>query len=92
MLAEYKALCLILCVQASSCNSYCFLYYQIYEDSIVLQSVLTNGKERITKDSDDSSDDSSDDDSDDSSDDSSDGDETDSKYSVSGIGPDMEIF
>ena len=54
--------------------------------------MLTNGKERITKDSDDSSDDSSDDDSDDSSDDSSDGDETDSKYSVSGIGPDMEIF
>ena len=44
--------------------------------------MLTNGKERITKDSDDSSDDSSDDDSDDSSDDSSDGDETDSKSSV----------
>ena len=74
------------------CNSFCCLYYQIYEDSIVLQSVLTNGKERITKDSDDSSDDSSDDDSDDSSDDSSDGDETDSKSSVSDIGPDMESF
>lgn len=46
----------------------------------MLQSVLSNAKERMTKDSSDSSDDSSDDDSDDSSDDSSDGDETDSMY------------
>jgi len=58
--------------------------FQIYEDSIVLQSVLTNAKERMTKDSSDSSDDSSDDDSDDSTDDSSgegegEGEETDSK-------------
>ncbi|XP_052257298.1 probable global transcription activator SNF2L2 isoform X2 [Dreissena polymorpha] len=52
---------------------------QIYEDSIVLQSVLTSAKERLTKDSSDSSDDSSDDDTDDSSDDSSDGDETDTQ-------------
>ncbi|XP_052775385.1 transcription activator BRG1-like isoform X2 [Mya arenaria] len=52
---------------------------QIYEDSIVLQSVLTNAKERMTKDSSDSSDDSSDDDSDDSTDDSSAGDETDTQ-------------
>ena len=55
------------------------IYFQIYEDSIVLQSVLTNAKERMLKDSDDSDSDSSDDSSNDSSDDSSDGDETDSK-------------
>ena len=44
----------------------------------MLQSVLTNAKERMMKDSSDSSDDSSDDDSDSDSDDSSDGDDTDS--------------
>ncbi|KAL4236408.1 Transcription activator BRG1 [Mactra antiquata] len=56
---------------------------QIYEDSIVLQSVLTNAKERMMKDSSDSSDDSSDDDSDSDSDDSSDAEDTDSQSTKS---------
>ena len=63
----------------------------------MLQSVLTNAKERMTKDSSDSSEDSSDDDSDSDSDDSSDGDDTDSKslcsfHSPKYKGPDQEVY